>query len=121
MKQLTYKDFIWPVNPERLATDYRRTPIYSEDAQGNPVYLGMSGSRCTVEGSGEFTGPMALEIFGQLETLMAQTTSGILSLPGGGSVQAYFSRLTMEQDPRPEYVRYSFQFLGADETGAVPV
>ncbi len=120
MPNMYFKDFAWPANPEKLTADYRREPMYGEDDQGRPVYLGMGEKRCIIRGSGEFTGPLAQESFDALQTLFAESTSGMLGLPNGNKLQAYFSGLVMQQDSRPMYVQYSFTFLGTDDSGGVP-
>ncbi len=120
MDYLAYKSFIWPVNPETLHMEYRRDPLFAEDPSGQPTYIGMGEKQCIVSGTGEYTGPLAMETFQQMAEVFAESTSGNLILPEGDMIQAYFTRLTMDQDSRPYLIRYSFTFTGTNENGQVP-
>ncbi len=119
MQKLAFKDFIWPENPEAITLRYLRRPQYEKDANGNPVYLGLSLARRQVSGHGVFLGPLAYDNFAELEARILDPNAGFLRLPQGDSIQAYFTELKLEQDPRPELISYRFTFLETDEAGGL--
>ncbi len=120
MNKLAFRDFIWPENPEQFTMAYLREPQYENDEHGNPVYLGLGPVKRSLSGKGVFPGPLAYENFQAMETLFLDPNSGNLTLPQGGSMQAYFTELELVQDPRPELITYSFTFREADDSGGIP-
>ena len=63
-----------------------------------------------MKGSGEFVGPGAYEEFQRLACLFYEGGTGLLVHPLWQAADAYFVALRLEQTPRPDYVRYSFEF-----------
>ncbi len=120
MDRMSFKTFNWPHNPQKLVVEHSRDPLYGKDDRGGPVYLGMGATNCTVTGSGVFTGELAYDSFMDLEIVFKETTSGMLHLPQGDNLQAYFTELVMEQDSRQQYVHYRFTFRAADKNGGIP-
>ena len=70
--------------------------------------LGMS---CRViRGQGEFAGEDAYEEFKRLASAFYEDGPGLLIHPLWQISNAYFTALKLEQEPLPDYVRYSFEF-----------
>ena len=120
MDKLTYKDFVWPRNPEKYRQQYLRKPTYGEDEEGNTVFQGLGALKHTITGSGAFTGTDAWASFQQLADLCGDPLAGDLTHPVWGTVSAFLTELQMDQEPRENYVAYSFTFQAADENGDIP-
>lgn len=107
---MRYKSYIWPHNPRVYSIDFQRavavhkTPFHRYQLQD----LGM-GHR-VMEGEGEFVGPEAYAEFQKLASVFYQDGPGLLVHPLWQVASAYFVALRVEQEPRPDYVRYSFTF-----------
>jgi len=71
-------------------------------------------TRRVMRGEGEFVGKAAYEEFGKLATVFYQQGSGPLIHPLWQTADAYFVELKLEQEPRPDYVRYTFSFWEAE-------
>ena len=67
-------------------------------------------TRRVMEGEGEFVGADAYSQFGQLANVFYDSGPGLLVHPLWQTASAYFVALRLEQEPRPDYVRYSFTF-----------
>ena len=67
-----------------------------------------------MEGEGEFVGPDAYSQFGQLANMFYNGGPGLLIHPLWQAANAYFVSLRLEQEPRPDFVRYSFTFWEDD-------
>ena len=67
-----------------------------------------------MEGEGEFVGEGAYAQFGQLANVFYNGGPGLLVHPLWQAANAYFVSLRLEQEPRPDYVRYSFAFWEDD-------
>ena len=67
-------------------------------------------TRRVMRGEGEFVGEDAYETFSRLATVFYEETPGVLIHPVWVTTTAWFVNLKLEQEPRPDYVRYSFEF-----------
>ncbi len=119
MEKLKFKDFTWPRNPEHYKVHYDHELVYEEVETDVFKLKGLSEVRRTVTGSGAFSGASAYSDFKKLEALCAQKNSGSLQHPVWGTITAFFMELDMTQEPRENYVAYSFKFLEVTASGAV--
>lgn len=120
MDKLVFKDFTWPQNPEYFRQSFVREPIYIRVEDGEPVFSGMGPLKRTITGSGSFLGPSAYTDFQKLINLCNAKEAGMLKHPIWGNVNVYLTELEMAQEPRADYVAYSFKFQEADTNGAIP-
>lgn len=120
MDKLLYKSFTWPQNPEYYKDSYVREPEYSKDEEGNVLFDGLGPLKRTITGSGAFYGDTAYEDFLELAALCNTTVAGALVHPKWGKVSAFLTKLEATQEPRADYVAYSFTFRVADENGEIP-
>ncbi len=120
MNLMSYKEFQWPNNPGKLSCQYKRDALYGQNAQGQWVYLGLGEPHGTIQGSGSFTGPDAYDLCRQLQEIFTESTAGSLYLPDGSHADAYFTELTVRQDPRVLYAEYDITFRLADAAGGLP-
>jgi hypothetical protein len=67
-------------------------------------------TRRVLKGEGEFVGEGAYDQFKKLATVFYEETPGVLVHPVWMSTTAWFVGLELEQEPRGDYVKYSFEF-----------
>lgn len=120
MSKLFYRGYTWPQNPETYRQSFVREPVYVKDEAGNVSFTGLGPLKRVVSGSGAFCGADAYENFGKLAALCGSADVGALTHPEFGTVQAFLTGLEMTQQPRADYVAYSFTFQVADEAGNIP-
>ena len=73
------------------------------------------GVNCRIlRGEGEFAGPGAYEEFKALAAVFQEPGAGMLTHPVWRTDRAYFVSLSVTEEPRPDYVRYSFAFWEDD-------
>lgn len=120
MDKLVFRSFTWPQNPEILRYSYSREPVYTKNAMGNVVFSGMGGGKLTITGSGVFLGSTAYADFRKLTALFEDGLCGTLKDPTWGEFNAYLTALELTQQPRSDYVAYSFTFTRADSGGKIP-
>ncbi len=107
---MRYKNFIWPHNPRVYSIQFDRR-MARQDLLGRRTGLEALGmGRRVMRGEGEFAGPQAYDQFKALATVFYQDTPGVLFHPIWQTTEAYFVELALEQEPRADYVRYSFTF-----------
>ena len=107
---MRYKDYIWPYNPATYSITYERQVAVHKVPFGR-YYMQDLGMGCRVmRGQGEFAGEGAYDEFKKLATVFYGGGPGVLVHPVWQIANAYFTSLKLEQEPLPDYVRYSFEF-----------
>lgn len=117
---MRYKDFVWPHNPRIYTIDYTRKLSEAEVPYGRYVLQDMGFTRRVLRGQGEFVGERAYEDFKRLASVFYRSGPGMLVHPVWQTASAYFTALSLRQEPRSDYVSYSFEFreeYGEYETG----
>lgn len=107
---MQYRDFVWPNNPRVFEVEYRRTlHSYKLPFSGYVVQnLGLQNK--IIRGEGEFVGPKAYENFRRLAALFEENKGGKLVHPVWPTMRAYFAKLSLKQEPKEDYISYSFEF-----------
>lgn len=107
---MRYKEYIWPHNPATYSITYERQVAVHKVPFGR-YYMQDLGLGCRVmRGRGEFSGKNAYGEFKKLASVFYSGGPGLLIHPLWQISNAYFTSLKLEQEPRPDYVRYSFEF-----------
>lgn len=107
---MRYKSFVWPHNPRTYTIEYERRMAAHDLPHGRRRLEEMGLAHRVMRGEGEFVGPEAYDTFRELASLFYEGSPGVLVHPVWQTVNAYFVELALEQEPRPDYVRYSFTF-----------
>ncbi len=119
MEKLCYKTFVWPHNPHTYREVYIREPQYTT-VDKVTYFDGMGDMKRIITGKGAFFGTGAFEAFQQLALLFEDPTAGELEHPIWGIRYCYFTGLELTQEPKDDYVSYTFEFTGALVNGTVP-
>ena len=107
---MRYKGYTWPHNPRVYSIEYRRTMAVNKTPFGLYHLQNLGRTNRIMEGGGEFVGEGAYAQFGQLANIFYEDSPGLLVHPLWQAANAYFVSLRVEQEPRPDFVRYSFTF-----------
>lgn len=107
---MRYKDYIWPHNPATYSITYERQVAVHKVPFGRYCMQDLGLSCRVMRGEGEFAGEGAYEEFKRLASVFYGGGPGLLIHPVWQISNAYFTALKLEQQPRPDYVRYSFEF-----------
>ena len=107
------KDYVWPHNPRVYTIEYHRDMAVQKFPMGVYHLQDLGLANRVMEGEGEFVGEGAYSQFGQLANVFYDSGPGLLVHPLWQTASAYFVELRLEQEPRPDYVRYSFAFWEA--------
>ena len=120
MDKLKFRTFTWPENPETFHIQAVMEPEYTINGDGTIEYTGMGPLCRIITGKGVFQGARAVENFNALSVIMATSKAGDLIHPVWGTIYAYLTGLTMEQESREDCIVYTFTFREADESGMIP-
>lgn len=113
---MRYKGYTWPHNPRVYSIDYQRVVAVQKVPFGSYQLQDLGRTRRVMKGEGEFTGEGAYEEFKKLASVFYGGGPGLLVHPLWQVANAYFVALRLEQAPRPDYVRYSFEFWEENST-----
>ena len=114
LSPMRYKTYTWPHNPRVYTIDYERKMALHKTPFGLFHLQDLGRTNRIMEGEGEFVGEGAYAQFGQLANVFYDSGPGLLVHPLWQAANAYFVSLRLEQEPRPDYVRYSFSFWEDD-------
>lgn len=107
---MKYKDFTWPHNPRTYTIEYRRAMGIHKVPFGRYHLQDLGPTRRVMKGEGEFVGPDAYDTFKALASVFYSDGPGALIHPVWQSSNAYFVELSLAQEPRKDYVKYTFTF-----------
>ncbi len=110
MTPMRYKGFVWPHNPRTYTIRYERQVAVHKVPFGRYAMQDLGMGRRIMEGEGAFLGPDAYDTFKALASVFYEGGPGTLVHPVWQSASAYFVRLSLTQEPRPDYVGYAFTF-----------
>ncbi len=107
---MRFKDYVWPHNPRVYSIDYERKMAVSKTPFGRYFLQDLGQTNRVMAGEGEFVGEGAYQEFGKLANAFYDPGPGVLVHPLWQTANAHFVSLRLEQEPRADYVRYSFVF-----------
>lgn len=107
---MRFKDYVWPHNPKIYEITYERVIAVDKIPFGRYHMQNMGISFRKLRGEGEFVGKNAYDEFKKLATVFYEDSPGILIHPVWQVSKAYFAALELHQEPRAEYVSYTFEF-----------
>ena len=107
---MRYKDYIWPHNPRVYAISFQREMGAAKVPFGRYQLQDLGPGHRVMTGEGEFVGPEAYREFKKLATVFYDEGPGLLVHPVWQTANAYFVELSLQMEPRADYVRYTFAF-----------
>lgn len=107
---MQYKRFVWPHNPRNYSIRYERQVAVHKVPFGRYAMQDVGLKRRVMSGEGEFFGPKAYDTFKELASVFYEGGPGVLIHPVWQMAKAYFVQLSLAQEPRRDYVRYTFTF-----------
>lgn len=115
LSPMRFKTFVWPHNPRVYAVACRREMAVNKIPLGGYALQSLGQTRRIFRGEGEFVGEDAYRSYRELEALFREDTPGMLVHPVWTAAQVWAVSLELEQEPRSDYVRYSFEFWECGE------
>ena len=107
---MRFKEFTWPHNPEVYTVEHRRRIAVHQIPFGPCVMQELGSYYRVLKGEGVFAGEDAYERFKELAGVFRQEGPGLLVHPVWPAERAYFAVLEAVEEPRPDFVRYRFEF-----------
>ena len=110
LSPMRYKSYVWEFNPRVYEITYKRHIVSLKLPRGGCVMQDIGRSFKVFSGEGEFTGEGAYEKFRELAKVFEEGGAGTLVHPVWQMTKAHFASLTLRQEPKENFVAYSFEF-----------
>ena len=110
LSPMRFKTFVWPHNPRVYSITFERKFAVHKIPFGRYHLQSLGQTRRVLKGEGEFAGKGAYDTFRALGSLFYDETPGTLVHPLWMTTTAWFAGLELRQEPRQDYVAYSFEF-----------
>lgn len=110
LSPMRFKTFVWPHNPRVYSITFERKIAVHKIPFGRHYLQSLGQTRRVLKGEGEFAGKGAYDTFRELGSLFYEETPGVLVHPLWMTTTAWFAGLELRQEPRRDYVAYSFEF-----------
>ena len=110
LSPMRFKNVVWPHNPRVYSITYERKIAVHKIPFGRHYLQSLGQTRRVLKGEGEFVGAGAYDKFKELATVFYEETPGTLVHPVWVTTTAWFAGLELRQEPRRDYVAYSFEF-----------
>lgn len=107
---MRFKDYTWPHNPETCRVELERKMAVQKAPFGGYVLQDMGALHRVMRGEGAFVGENAYEEFRKLVRVFEEDGAGTLVHPVWRTMLAHFVALEVLEEPKPDYVRYTFEF-----------
>ncbi len=113
LESMRFKDFVWPHNPRIYRISFERPTVVHKIPYGRYCVQDLGMGCRILRGEGEFVGEDAYDTFKDLASLFYQNSPGLLIHPVWQNAWAYFTELSLKQEPRKDFVSYRFAFQEA--------
>ena len=110
LSPMRFKNFTWPHNPRIYDISFKRNVVCHKVPFGHYVLQNMGVSYRILKGEGEFSGPDAYDNFKKLAATFSDNSPGTLSHPIWQASSAFLVSLNLRQEPKEDFVCYSFEF-----------
>ena len=110
LSPMRFKNFVWPHNPRVYSIAFERKLAVHKIPFGRYRVQSLGQTRRVLRGQGEFAGEGAYDTFKALASVFYEETPGVLVHPVWMTTTAWFAGLELRQEPRRDYVAYSFEF-----------
>lgn len=115
---MRYKNFTWPNNPKNYTLHAEKSAPVHQIPFGGFCVQELGSRVIELRGEGEFFGKDAYDDFCRLLAVFRAGGAGALRHPVWQCDAAYFTELSLMQEPRRDYVCYRFCFCQAAENTA---
>ena len=118
MLKMRFGSFVWPNNPRTYTLSCKRQTAVHKIPMGGFAVQDLGRTATVMQGEGEFFGAGAYDTFQELLSVFQKGGQQMLVHPVWQTASAYFTELTLTQEPRDDYVAYRFSFceVGAGQT-----
>ncbi len=108
---MSYKNFIFPVNPSVIRIVHSRTVSQQKIPFAQSKVSDLGEKARIISGEGEFFGPGCLDTFTRLQIVFHSQGGGMLYLPSQKPVFALFESLELIGEDVGNIIKYSFRFV----------
>lgn len=113
--KMSYKDFVFPVNPKSIRIKHDRKIARGSVPYGSDTADDLGAAARVISGEGEFYGENAVSDFAALKAAGGTGGAGMLYIPSQKPICAVLKSLDMICEDAEGIVRYSFTFIESED------
>ena len=110
LSPMRFKNFVWPHNPRVYSITYERKIAVHKIPFGRHYLQSLGQTRRQLRGDGQFVDSRTYHTFKERANMFNEEKSGVQDHPVWNTTTAWFAGLELRQEPRRDYVAYSFEF-----------
>ena len=109
--KMSYKNFIFPVNPYVIHISHAKKSVEHKIPLARNIVCDLGENARIITGEGEFFGTNCMNDFDRLESIFHSKGGGMLYIPSQKPVYAVFDKLELIAQDTENVVKYTFRFI----------
>lgn len=115
LTSMSFDGYSWEFNCQNLTFSHSGNVNIPRYPYGGSVIQDFGRQNCIITGSGYFVGETCADMYNRLRDKFDQSGVGILTLPGFPPIKAFFNKLVIKGEPKPDLLGYEFEFIEVDD------
>ena len=111
LTSMSFDGYTWEFNSKYLTFSHNTNTNISYYPYGGSTLQNFVKQNCVITGSGCFVGENCTDMYNKLKDKFNSGKIGVLTLPGFPPINAFFSRLVLKGEPKPDVLDYEFEFI----------
>lgn len=111
LTSMSFDGFTWEFNSKYLTFSHNSNINISYYPYGGSMLQHFGKQNCVITGSGFFAGDNCIDMYSGLRDKFNSGKIGVLTLPGFPPVTAFFNKLVLKGEPKPDILEYEFEFI----------
>lgn len=115
LTSMSFDGYSWEFNCRCLTFSHAGNVSIPRYPYGGYILQDFGRQNCVITGSGYFVGENCIDMYNRLRDKFNQSGVGVLTLPGFPPINAFFNRLVLKGEPKPDILSYEFEFIEVDD------
>lgn len=115
LTSMSFDGYSWEFNSKYLTFSHEGNVSIPRYPYGGSTLQDFGKQNCIITGSGYFVGENCADMYNRLRDKFNQSGVGVLTLPGFPPINAFFNRLVLKGEPKPDLLSYEFEFIEVDD------
>lgn len=111
LSSMSFDGFTWEFNSKYLTFSHLSSVNSVNYPYGGSTLQDFGKKNCVIEGKGYFVGNYCTDMYNKLKNKFYISKTGVLILPGFPPIKAFFNKLVLNGEPKPDILEYEFEFI----------
>ena len=115
LSSMSFDGFTWEFNSKYLTFSHSSSVNSTHYPYGGSKLQDFGKQNCIIGGRGYFVGGNCTDMYNKLRNKFYMSKTGVLTLPGFPPIKAFFNKLILNGEPKPDILEYEFEFIEVDD------